>query len=126
MCSSDLLQIVATRMEAVERARARIAIGALKQGRVLHRLTWLTDGQEALQFLHHEGKYLSAPRPDLLLLDLKLPGLDGRELLAKIRDDEQLTSELYLKALGREPSTKEIATCVARGSGLRRKSVRNT
>ena len=69
---------------------ARIAIGALKQGRVLHRLTWLTDGSEALRFLQREGKYAAAPRPDLLLLDLKLPGMDGRELLAKVRADDQL------------------------------------
>jgi len=71
---------------------ARIAIGALQQGRIQHRLTWLSDGSEALQFLRHEGKYGAAPRPDLLLLDLKLPGMDGRELLAKVRHDDQLKS----------------------------------
>ncbi len=69
---------------------ARIAIGALQQGRIQHRLTWLTDGSEALQFLRREGKYAAAPHPDLLLLDLKLPGMDGRELLAKVRADEEL------------------------------------
>ena len=71
---------------------ARIAIGALQQGRIQHRLTWLSDGAEALQFLLQEGKYAVAPRPDLLLLDLKLPGMDGRELLAKVRADEALKS----------------------------------
>jgi two-component system, chemotaxis family, response regulator Rcp1 len=71
---------------------ARIAIGALHQGRIQHRLTWLTDGLEALRFLQQEGKYVAAPRPDLLLLDLKLPGMDGGELLAKVRADEQLKS----------------------------------
>lgn len=71
---------------------ARIAIGALQQGRIQHRLTWLTDGSEALRFLQRDGKYGIAPRPDLLLLDLKLPGMDGRELLAKVRADDQLKS----------------------------------
>ena len=69
---------------------ARIAIGALQKGQVQHRLTWLSDGSEALQFLRREGKYAVAPRPDLLLLDLKLPGLDGRELLARVRSDAGL------------------------------------
>ena len=71
---------------------ARIAIGALQKGQIQHRLTWLSDGNEALRFLHREGKYAAAPRPDLLLLDLKLPGLDGRELLAKVRSDDGLKS----------------------------------
>lgn len=71
---------------------ARIAIGALQQGRILHRLTWLADGAEALAFLRREGKYAVAPHPDLLLLDLKLPGMDGRELLATVRSDDLLKS----------------------------------
>ena len=69
---------------------ARIAIGALQQGRIQHRLTWLTDGEEALRFLQRHGKYVAAPQPDLLLLDLKLPGMDGLELLAKVRADNLL------------------------------------
>ena len=69
---------------------ARLAIGALKHGRVQHRLTWLTDGAEAWQFLQREGAYTQAPRPDLLLLDLKLPGMDGTELLARLRADPAL------------------------------------
>ncbi len=69
---------------------ARIAIGALKQGRVQHRLTWLTNGADAWDFLQRCGTYVNAPRPDLLLLDLKLPGMDGTELLSKLRADDEL------------------------------------
>ncbi len=69
---------------------ARLAIGALKNGRVQHRLTWLTDGAEAWRFLQREGVYTQAPRPDLLLLDLMLPGLNGTELLARLRADPSL------------------------------------
>ena len=69
---------------------ARLAIGALKNGQVQHRLTWLTDGAEAWEFLKRRGPYVNAPRPDLLLLDLKLPGLDGTEVLARLRADSGL------------------------------------
>lgn len=71
---------------------ARLAIGALKNGHVQHRLTWLTDGADAWEFLKRRGTYVNAPRPDLLLLDLKLPGLDGTELLARLRADGNLKS----------------------------------
>src|SRR6478736_2083113 len=69
---------------------ARLAINALRKGQVQHRLTWLTDGAEAWKFLQRDGTYANAPRPDLLLLDLKLPGIEGRELLARIRDETEL------------------------------------
>jgi two-component system, chemotaxis family, response regulator Rcp1 len=45
------------------------------------------DGVEAMAFLRHEGVYASAPRPHLILLDLNLPKMDGREVLAKIKTD---------------------------------------
>jgi CheY-like chemotaxis protein len=51
-----------------------------------------SDGVEAMQFLRHEGAYACAPRPDLILLDLNLPRLDGREVLARIKQDDDLKS----------------------------------
>jgi CheY-like chemotaxis protein len=50
------------------------------------------DGEEAMQFLRQEGKYSGAPRPALIMLDLNLPKLDGREVLAEIKADERLRS----------------------------------
>jgi CheY-like chemotaxis protein len=49
-----------------------------------------TDGVAAMAFLRHEGDHIRAPRPDFILLDLNLPKMDGREVLAHIKDDDNL------------------------------------
>ena len=69
---------------------ARLTMGALRNGGIEHRLTWLTSGDEASGFLQQQGKYLRAPRPDLILLDLMLPGKSGRDVLAEIRSTDAL------------------------------------
>jgi len=49
-----------------------------------------SDGMEAMAFLRHEGTHIDAPRPDLILLDLNLPKMDGRQVLARIKEDDNL------------------------------------
>ena len=70
---------------------ARLTIGALKKGEFEHRLTWISDGNEAVEFLFRRGKYGQAPRPDMILLDLGLPGKDGREVLTEIKACDDLS-----------------------------------
>jgi two-component system, chemotaxis family, response regulator Rcp1 len=53
-------------------------------------LLLVSDGMEAIAFLQHEGAYVHAPRPDIILLDLNLPKMDGRALLAQIKADDEL------------------------------------
>jgi CheY-like chemotaxis protein len=68
----------------------RLTMEALKENKVHICLHVVADGIEAMGFLHREGKYTDAPRPDLILLDLNLPRKDGREVLAEIKTDTDL------------------------------------
>ena len=71
---------------------AGLAMKALQNGGVRHRVTLIRDGNDAMLFLQREERFSRAPRPDLILLDLGLPGKDGRELLEEIRADSELES----------------------------------
>ncbi|MBX3405048.1 MAG: response regulator [Phycisphaeraceae bacterium] len=68
----------------------RLTREALGEAKVTNRLHVAGDGVEAMAFLRRQGKYASAPRPDLVLLDLNLPRMDGREVLALIKGDPEL------------------------------------
>ncbi|SRR6056297_2135368 len=65
---------------------ARITIHALRRSRVHHRVSLVRTTSEAKKFLHREGIFARAPRPDLLLLDLHLPDGDGTEVLQTMRE----------------------------------------
>lgn len=69
---------------------ARLAQEAIREAKWDNHLNWVHDGTEAIDFLRRQGRYVSAPRPDLILLDLNLPRKDGREVLAEIKADEAL------------------------------------
>jgi chemotaxis family two-component system response regulator Rcp1 len=70
----------------------RLTREALRSSRRPANLTVVGDGVEALAFLHRQGRYERAPRPDLILLDLNLPRKTGGEVLAEIKSDDQLQS----------------------------------
>lgn len=69
---------------------AALTIEALKAGKIANRLTHVEDGVEAMDFLRRRGKYADAARPDLIMLDLNLPRMDGRDVLAQIKTDPGL------------------------------------
>lgn len=71
-------------------ADVRLTQEALREGKVRNNLHVARDGVEALEFLRRQGKFAGAPRPDLVLLDLNLPRKDGREVLAQVKDDNEL------------------------------------
>src|SRR5438309_11981698 len=68
----------------------RLTREALKGGKVLNRLHVVEDGVAALDFLYRRPPHEDAPRPDVILLDLNLPKMDGREVLSKIKSDDAL------------------------------------
>jgi chemotaxis family two-component system response regulator Rcp1 len=68
------------------------------------------DGAEAICFLRREGIYVQAPRPDLILLDLNLPKKDGREVLAEIKQDDDLKTipTVILTTSGAEADVESV------------------
>jgi two-component system, chemotaxis family, response regulator Rcp1 len=68
----------------------RLTREVLKDAKVRNNLHVRSDGEEAIDFLRLRGKYSGAIRPDLVLLDLNLPRMDGREVLSEIKADRAL------------------------------------
>ncbi|MBN2217499.1 MAG: response regulator [Pirellulales bacterium] len=86
---------------------AGLTMDALFQGHVQCRVSLVRDGEEALEFIRRQGKYARAPRPDLILLDMNLPKLDGREVLAEIRN-EGLLPDVPIVVLTASQAHREI------------------
>jgi CheY-like chemotaxis protein len=71
-------------------ADVRLMKEAFRESNIVEDISVVTDGEEAMMFLHRTGRYEDAPRPSLILLDLNLPRKDGRQVLSEIKSDPGL------------------------------------
>lgn len=91
---------------------------AFKKGRIANPLYVVRDGEEAMEFLQHTGRYADAakaPRPGLILLDLNLPRLDGREVLKLIKGDDNLR-RIPVVVLTISSEEADVLACYDRGA----------
>ena len=91
-----------------EVSEAQLIRRALQGGKLLHKLVVVTDGAQAMAFLHKLPPFKESNRPDLILLDLALPIIDGWEVLKEVKTDPNLRS-IPIVILTNTQSEKEVA-----------------
>jgi CheY-like chemotaxis protein len=93
-------------------------VRALRKSGLRNPIFHCTDGDEALDFLYRRGVHgqpIPVPRPGLILPDLHLPGIDGHEVLATIKHDDQL-HQIPVVMLTTSDDARDIARCYAAGA----------
>ncbi len=84
-----------------------LTMEALEEGRIHNRVTVLRDGQEAIDYLTRKAPYQDSTLPDLILLDINLPKIDGKEVLSFIKADKKL-KKIPVVMLTTSSSEKDI------------------
>ncbi len=74
-----------------------------------------TKGDEALDYLYQRGTFTAAPRPALILLDLNLPGTDGREVVTRIKSDDELKL-IPVIVITTSSNPRDVLACYAQGA----------
>jgi two-component system response regulator len=90
---------------------------SLKKNHFLNPIHWCRSGRDALDYLTRKGAYVdsSAPLPDLILLDLNMPGVDGRQVLTQIKSDEAL-KHIPVVVLTTSADVKDVDECYQIGA----------
>ncbi len=91
---------------------------AFHKASLFNKVYWSRSGQDALDYLKHEGKYKAsndAPKPGLILLDLNMPGMDGRKTLEFIKQDDRL-KRIPVIILTTSSDERDIKTCYQMGA----------
>jgi two-component system response regulator len=92
-----------------------LIVKALRNNNVLNEVHVVASGEEAIDFLHQRGAYVDKARPGLILLDIKLPGMDGIEFLRQIKADPKL-KPIPVVVLSTSESEKDIVGCYSSGA----------
>jgi CheY-like chemotaxis protein len=92
-------------------------VRSLKKNHFVNPIHWCKSGREALDFLGHTGKYAgeNVPMPDLMLLDLNMPGIDGRQVLMTIKADPKLR-HIPIIVLTTSSDARDVETCYEIGA----------
>lgn len=96
----------------------RLTQRAFRKGKILNKLYVVHDGEEAMEFLQHQGRYSEpnqAPRPGIILLDLNMPRMDGREVLRRIKSDKNLSS-IPVVVLTTSDQKPDVRQCYKNGA----------
>jgi len=102
-----------------DRAHAEIVRRNLKDFRVANKIVLVEDGQAALDYLFRQAAYAdpkTSPRPDLILLDLRLPKVDGLEVLRRIKEDSNL-KRLPTVVLTTSGAESDMVNAYTKGAG---------
>jgi CheY-like chemotaxis protein len=92
-----------------------VTVRALKKAGVAATIHRAADGDQALDFLHRRAEYADAPRPGIVLLDLNLPGTDGRDVLTAVKQDPDLKT-IPVVILTTSSDLKDVEKCYLAGA----------